>query len=132
MTTSEKVAYLKGLIEGMGIDTQSEQGKLFSVIADVLEDLASDIKDLEENSYDLAEEIDALSDDLADVEDIIYDCDDDDDEDDFRCSGCSGAAVPLTAIKPHLPSSSTAARPSEKVSAQSYLQGTTSFPVLSI
>lgn len=89
MTTSEKVAYLKGLIEGMGIDTQSEQGKLFSVIADVLEDLASDINDLEENSYDLAEEIDALSDDLADVEDIVYDCDDDDDdEDDFRCSGC--------------------------------------------
>lgn len=92
MTTSEKVAYLKGLIEGMGIDTQSEQGKLFSVIADVLEDLASDINDLEENSYDLAEEIDALSDDLADVEDIVYDCDDDDDdEDDFRCSGCPGA-----------------------------------------
>ncbi|MCM1149381.1 MAG: hypothetical protein NC319_04750 [Butyricicoccus sp.] len=89
MTASEKVAYLKGLIEGMGIDEKSEQGKLFSVIADILEDLASDIADIEENAYDLAEEIDALSDDLADVEDMVYDYDDDDDEDDYRCSGCS-------------------------------------------
>lgn len=92
MTASEKVAYLKGLIEGMEIGEKSEQGKLFSVIADILEDLASDVADIEENAYDLAEEIDALSDDLADVEDIIYDCDDDDeDEDDFRCCGCSAA-----------------------------------------
>ena len=90
MTTSEKVAYLKGLIEGMGIDTKSEQGKLFSVITDILEDLASDINDIEENAYDLAEEIDALSDDLADVEDIIYDYEDDD-ENDSRCSCCSAA-----------------------------------------
>ncbi len=88
MTASEKVAYLKGLIEGMGIDGKSEQGKLFSVIADILEDLASDIADIEENTYDLAEEIDALSDDLADVEDVIYDCDDDEDDDGFRCAGC--------------------------------------------
>lgn len=86
MTASEKVAYLKGLIEGMGIDEKSEQGKLFSVIADILEDLASDVADIEENAYDLAEEIDALSDDLADVEDMVYDYDDD--EDDFRCPGC--------------------------------------------
>lgn len=95
MTASEKVAYLKGLIEGMGIGEKSEQGKLFSVIADILEDLASDVADIEENAYDLAEEIDALSDDLADVEDMVFDCDfDDDDEDeyDFRCPGCSSEA----------------------------------------
>ncbi len=89
MTASEKVAYLKGLIEGMGIDEKSEHGKLFSVIADILEDLASDVADIEENSYDLAEEIDALSDDLADIENIVFDRDGDGDEDDFRCPGCS-------------------------------------------
>ncbi len=88
MTASEKVAYLKGLIEGMGIGEKSEQGKLFSVIADILEDLASDVADIEENTYDLAEEIDALSDDLADLEDVVYDCDDVGNDDGFRCSGC--------------------------------------------
>ena len=95
MTTSEKVAYLKGLMEGMELDKDSKEGKLFAMIADILEDLALDIEDLEENSLDLAEEIDAISDDLADVEDLIFDDDDfddddfDDDDDDYECScGC--------------------------------------------
>ena len=93
MTTSEKVAYLKGLMEGMELDKDSKEGKLFFAIADILEDLALDIEDLEENSLDLAEEIDAISDDLADVEDLIFDDDDfddddfDDDDDDYEC-GC--------------------------------------------
>ena len=87
MTTSEKVAYLKGLIEGMGLDADSKEGKLFTVISDILEDLALDVEDIEDNAYDLAEEIDALSDDLADIESIVYDEDDEDDED---CDGCCG------------------------------------------
>ena len=40
MTTSEKVAYLKGLAEGMGIQEDGGQGKLFHVIIDILEDLS--------------------------------------------------------------------------------------------
>lgn len=88
MTTSEKVAYLKGLMEGMEIDTQSKEGKLFSIISDILEDLALDVEDIEENAYDLAEEIDVLSDDLADIEDIIYNDDDDEDEDEDDFYGC--------------------------------------------
>ncbi|MBR4952901.1 MAG: hypothetical protein IKZ30_00140 [Oscillospiraceae bacterium] len=87
MTTSEKVAYLKGLMEGMELDKDSKEGKLFLAIADILEDLALDIEDLEENSLDLAEEIDAISDDLADVEDLIFD-DDDFDDDDFDDDDC--------------------------------------------
>ena len=92
MTTSEKVAYLKGLMEGMELDKDSKEGKLFTAIADILEDLALDVEDLEENSYDLAEEIDAISDDLADVEDYLYeeDFDDDEDEEDGVCGGCAG------------------------------------------
>jgi hypothetical protein len=95
MTTSEKVAYLKGLAEGLGLDKETKEGKLFSVIIDVLDDIATDLEDLEENALDLGEEIDALSDDLAEVEDVVYECcgdeeDDDadyDDEDDCCCCG---------------------------------------------
>lgn len=83
MTISEKVAYLKGLAEGFGIDAGEKEGKLFSVIIDILEDMAMDIEDLEANSLDLAEEIDELSDDLADVEELIFG--DDDEDDDDRC-----------------------------------------------
>ena len=91
MTTPEKVAYLKGLMEGMELDTGSKEGKLFSMIAEILEDLALDVEDIEDNTYDLAEELDALSDDVSDLEDIVYDDDedeDDDDEDDASCCGC--------------------------------------------
>lgn len=95
MTTSEKVAYLKGLAEGLGIDEESKEGKLLLAIIDILEDLAADVEDLEENALDLSEEIDALSDDLADIEDLFMDEDDDDDEDDDCCCGHRHHGEPL-------------------------------------
>jgi len=78
MTTTEKVAYLKGLMEGMKLDTETNEGKLLSVIADILSDMADDMEDLASDLYDLGEDVDAISDDLSDVEDYL--CDDDWDE----------------------------------------------------
>lgn len=80
MTTTEKVAYLKGLMEGMKLDTETNEGKLLSVIAEILGDMAEDMEDLSGDLFDLGEEVDALSDDLKDVEDYL--CDDEDWEDD--------------------------------------------------
>ena len=37
MTVTEKVAYLKGLMEGMKIDTESNEGKILAAMADILE-----------------------------------------------------------------------------------------------
>lgn len=73
MTTTEKVAYLKGLADGLGLDKDSKQDKLIAAIIDVLDTVAQDIEDLEENALDLGDEIDAISDDLSDIESIIYD-----------------------------------------------------------
>ena len=81
MTISEKVAYLKGLAEGLNIDTEkSKEGKLINVMIGILEEIGLAIEDLEENSLALGEEIDVLSDDLADVEAVVFD---DEDEDDY-------------------------------------------------
>ena len=78
MTISEKVAYLKGLAEGLNLDTEkSKEGKLISVMIGILEELAMSVEDLEENALNLGEEIDVLSDDLADVESVVFDEDDD-------------------------------------------------------
>ena len=78
MTISEKVAYLKGLAEGLDLDTvKSKEGKLISVMIGILEELAMSVEDLEENALNLGEEIDVLSDDLADVEEVVFDEDDD-------------------------------------------------------
>ncbi len=82
MTTAEKVAYLKGLMEGMNIDRESNEGKLFSVIADILNDVALDIEELESDIFDLGEDVDAISDDLSDVEDYLFEDEDEDEYDD--------------------------------------------------
>ena len=82
MEMFEKVAYLKGLAEGLNIDTdKSKEGKLINVMIGILEEIGLAIEDLEENSLALGEEIDVLSDDLADVEAVVFD-DEDEDEDD--------------------------------------------------
>ncbi|MBO5340727.1 MAG: hypothetical protein J6A62_07005 [Oscillospiraceae bacterium] len=98
MTISEKVAYLKGLAEGLDLDTEkSKEGKLISVMIGILEEVAMSIEDLEENDLDLGEEIDVLSDDLADVEDIVYGDDEDyeDEDEDFFEVECPNCEEPL-------------------------------------
>ena len=83
MTISEKVAYLKGLAEGLDLDTEkSKEGKLISVMIGILEELAMSVEDLEENALNLGEEIDVLSDDLADVEAVVFEDEDEDYDDD--------------------------------------------------
>ena len=82
MGISEKVAYLKGLMEGMNLSADSNEGKLFRAIVDVLDEIALEVEDLTDEVMELGDGLDVISDDLGDVEDIIYDEDDQDDEDD--------------------------------------------------
>ena len=61
MTISEKVAYLKGLAEGLELDTaKSKEAKLISVMIGILEEVGLSIEELEENAAALEEEIDAI------------------------------------------------------------------------
>ena len=84
MSLKEKVAYLKGLSEGLGFDSESKEGKMFSGIIDALSAMADEVEELSENALDIGEELDALSNDLSDVEELLFDDDyDDDDDDDF-------------------------------------------------
>ena len=81
MGISEKVAYLKGLMEGMNLNADSNEGKLFLAIADVLDEIALEVEDLTDEVMELGDGLDVISDDLGDVEDIVYDEDEDDYED---------------------------------------------------
>ena len=103
MTTPEKVAYLKGLAEGFGFDPEKKEGKILSAILDVLEDLALDQQDMGEDIAELEEGLDAVSDDLEDVEEILFgdpedddmdeDMDDDMDDEDMEVSDWDGETV---------------------------------------
>lgn len=98
MTISEKVAYLKGLAEGLDLDTEkSKEGKLISVMIGILEEVALDLEDLQEVADELGEEVDAISDDLSDVEEVVFDEYDEDDDNDFfevECPSC-GAEIDI-------------------------------------
>ena len=83
MGISEKVAYLKGLAEGMKLDESSNEGKLLLAIIDVLDDMAEEFADVEDEIVDLEDGLDAVSDDLNDLEEFLYEeSEDEDDEDD--------------------------------------------------
>ena len=82
MEITEKVAYLKGLAEGMDLDTGKKEGKLLAAIIDVLEDIALELSDIEDAQEELGDGLDAVSDDLEDVEDLLYGEDDEDDDED--------------------------------------------------
>ena len=82
MEITEKVAYLKGLAEGMELNTDKKEGKLLAAIIDVLEDIALELSDIEDAQEELGDGLDAVSDDLEDVEDLLYGEDDEDDDED--------------------------------------------------
>ena len=87
MEITEKVAYLKGLAEGLALDTESKEGKLFAAIIDVLDEMSEKMLDLEEAMYDVEDGLDAVSDDLSEVEEAIFEDDDDDDDEDEDYDG---------------------------------------------
>ena len=80
MGISEKIAYLKGLMEGMNVDTESNEGKLFAAVVDVLDEIALEVEDLTDEVMELGDGLDVISDDLSDGEDIVYDDEDEEDE----------------------------------------------------
>ena len=82
MTISEKVAYIQGLFDGMGLDKkESGEAKILSEMLDVLKEVGEQLETMDATLDEYGEEIDALSDDLSDVEDVVFEDDDEDDED---------------------------------------------------
>ena len=71
MQLSEKAAYVKGLIEGLGLDPKDKQTRVFKTISDLLCEMAEEIKELEQCYDDVCDQVDGISEDLAGVEDIL-------------------------------------------------------------
>ena len=82
MTLSEKSAYLKGLMEGMELKTDSNEGKMIAAIVELLGDVTKTLSDVQETTFAISDELDEIEDDLDAIEDFIMDEDDDYDDDD--------------------------------------------------
>lgn len=84
MEITEKVAYLKGLAEGLGLDKESKEGKIIAAMIDILDDIALELEDLGDGLEEVCDGLDAVSEDLEDVEDIVYDEFDEDEDDEVE------------------------------------------------
>ena len=82
MTISEKSAYLKGLMDGLKLDTEKAEGKMIAAIVDLLGDVTKRLTDVEETTIAISDELDEIEEDLDAIEDYILDEEDEDDYDD--------------------------------------------------
>lgn len=97
MTITEKIAYIKGLAEGLALDQSKPEVKVINAIVDLLDDIAYDLTDMEELYDELADQVDEIDEDLSEVESELYgdsevEYDEYDDEDnpfyEVTCSAC--------------------------------------------
>ena len=84
----KKVGYLKGLMEGAAVDTDSANGKLMAAIVELLGDLSDRVEAIDESLEDLNDYVESIDEDLTELEgareddmDGLFEGDDDDDDD---------------------------------------------------
>ena len=76
MDILEKCAYIKGLAEGLNIDNSKPEGKVLNAIIDLLSDITATIADMDDEVATLGDYIEEIDHDLGDVEEYLYEEDD--------------------------------------------------------
>jgi len=84
---TDRVSYIKGLADGLKLDTEKSEGKIIEKMLELLSDMAAEMESLRHDHEDLNEYVESIDSDLSDMEDLIYD-----DEDENQCEGCDGCA----------------------------------------
>ena len=88
MNLTEKLAYIKGLADGLKLDESKDEVKVLKALIDAVGDIAFTVEHLEEDLKEVVEEVDEIDEDLANLEEDFYDdcdCDCDCDCDDYDC-----------------------------------------------
>ncbi|MBP3706094.1 MAG: hypothetical protein J6J13_02440, partial [Clostridia bacterium] len=88
MDICEKIAYIKGLAEGLELDETTKEGKILVALIDLLGDITTEICDIEDACDDMSEQLDAVDEDLSNLEDLIYDDEDDCCDCEEECCDC--------------------------------------------
>lgn len=80
MTISEKVAYIQGLYDGLGLDGEkSGEARILSEVLDVLKEVGQQLDGVDASMDEFDAELDALSDTVADLEEAVFDDEEEDD-----------------------------------------------------
>ena len=90
MDLTEKIAYIKGLADGLSLDADKPEVKVLNAIIDLLDDITYEVQDMEELYDDLSAQVDEIDEDLANVESELVDDDADEDNTFYEvtCGAC--------------------------------------------
>ena len=83
MGITENAAYLKGLFDGYELDKNTKEGKIIADLIDLVSDMADKIDALEADNKELHEYVEELDQDLGAMEEDFYMSEDADDEEDY-------------------------------------------------
>ena len=82
MELNKKAAYLQGLVDGLGIDDTTKEGKIIKAMSALLGEMAEAIEGMDEDLSRAYDQINDLSDELEDLEADLYEEEDDEDDSD--------------------------------------------------
>ena len=80
MELNKKAAYLQGLVDGLGVDESTKEGKIIKAMAALLGEMADAIAAMDEDLTHAYDQINDLSEELEDLEADLYEDDEDDEE----------------------------------------------------
>jgi len=77
MTITEKVAYIQGLFDGLKLDAEkSGEARILSEVLDVLKEIGQELEGVDAAMDQFDEELDALGDTVSDLEEAVFDDED--------------------------------------------------------
>ena len=82
MELNKKAAYLQGLVDGLGIDDTTKEGKIIKAMSALLAEMAEALEGMDEDLSRAYDQINDLSDELEDLEADLYEEEDDEDDSD--------------------------------------------------
>mgnify|MGYP002794992803 CR=1 FL=1 len=80
MELNKKAAYLQGLVDGLGVDESTKEGKIIKAMSALLGEMAEAIESVDEDLSRAYDQINDLSEELEDLEADLYEDDEDDEE----------------------------------------------------
>ena len=77
MELIEKAAYLQGLMEGLGLDESTREGKVLHAMSSLLAEMAASIKAMEQDITQAESQLDGLREDVEELQADFYEDEDD-------------------------------------------------------
>ena len=105
MDLNERAAYLKGLMDGLEIDEGKKEGKVLKAMYELLAQLCDTVTDLDADLDQAYDELDAMDEDMDELEEYVYgdDLEEDEEEDEededaeveyeLTCPNCGAVTV---------------------------------------